>query len=155
MSGRRVLVGLVGVVLGVLGVSGALLAVLHDRDREDDPEPEPDGTEEEQSGVEAEAELSHTFPAEYDGPVWVTVDAADGGTRTVTISWGPWQRVISHAEEEPVTYVFDKNPTAAGDETVPTSVRVEPAAEVEFGSGTEVPEGAQDVNQDWIPSAED
>jgi hypothetical protein len=129
----------VGLVVGVIAVSGALFAVAS-------------GTGDDETTRERVARSStygHEFPADYAGPVWVTVDAVDATAHTVTIAWGPWERRIIHEDEAPVTYVFTKNPPEPGDENVPTTVTVEPDAEVTFGNGPTPPADAVDVNADW------
>ena len=147
---RRIWVGIVGLAIGIIAVSGALVAVLHDRaDSGIDPDDEapelPEGATED----------SHQWAAEYDGPVWITVDAEDASTRTVTIRWGPWERRIIHATAEPTTYVFDKRANDAVNVVEPATVRIEPGAEVEFYSGEEIPADAEDVNTGWIQVADD
>jgi hypothetical protein len=132
-------------VVGVIAVSGALIAVVSASGDGDEPKP---GRPVEESSYD------HEFPADYAGPVWITVDAADAGARTITIAWGPWERRIIHEDAGPVTYVFTKNPPSPDDENVPTTVTVEPAARVEFGNGPTPPAGAVDVNADWT-SADD
>lgn len=147
---RRIWVGLVGLAIGIIAVSGALVAVLHDRDDsgddEDDAAPElPEGATED----------SYEWPAEYAGPVWITVDAEDDSTRTVTIRWGPWQRRITHAKDEPTTYVFNKDANGVDNEAVPATVRIEPGADVEFGSGEDPPAESEVVDSGWTPVADD
>lgn len=93
------------------------------------------------------------YPEVYDGPVWITVDAPDAAPRLVTISWGAWQRRIDHASADPVTYWFTKGTSgAAGPATVETVVTADPPAEVTFGYGEFVPEGAVDVRDGWAPA---
>ena len=148
-ASRRPGLGLVvGVAIGVIAVSGALLAVVSGSGGDDPPErrPPPDAT--------AEAgRFEHQYPAAYDGPVWVTVDAPDAAPRTVTIRWGDYQRVVMHEGSAPHAYVFDKSANEPGEEK-PTFVIVEPAAEVAFASGPTPPSDADDVNRDWSPIPE-
>jgi hypothetical protein len=146
---RRIWVGIVGLAIGIIAVSGALVGVLYDRDESGD-----DADDETPELPEVATESSFTWPAAYAGPVWITVVAEDAGTRTVTIVWGPWQRRITHATAEPVTYVFDKDANGA-DEAVPATVRIEPGADVEFGSGEEPPADAEIVNSGWTSVADD
>jgi hypothetical protein len=123
---------LVGVIVGALAVSGALMAQLRKTD-----EPPPAKT------------WTHTWPAEVSGEVWITVDAEDVATRTITIRWGPWERPILHTSADPVTYVFTKDPTPQGEDPVPITVDVVPGATVEFGDGPP-PSPNEDVNADWV-----
>lgn len=90
----------------------------------------------------------HTFPDDYSGPVWITIDSPDAQVRTVTIVWGAWKRNILHEGTEPVTYLFAKG----SGPNIPVAVAVEPDATITFGSGTEPPGGAQDVNAGWTPN---
>lgn len=132
-----------GLVIGAVAVSGALAAVLYERgdtgngDSDDDD----DGDRPE---LELAAEWEHAFPESYSGPVWITVQAPDEATRTITIVWGPWQRTILHRGTEPVSYLFGKGEGP----TVPTWVGTEPEAQITFHRGTP-PDGAVDVNADW------
>lgn len=133
-----------GLVIGVIVVSGALVAVVAG------PGGGGDG-----GGGEAPpgpAEFTHTYPAAYDGPVWVTVSPPDGGVRTVTIDWGPWQRRVVHQGAEPASYWFSKGVDEAG-EPAALTVTVEPGAEVEFHRG-EPPAGATDVRKEWVRVAD-
>jgi hypothetical protein len=136
-----------GLAVGIVIVSGALVVVLNDPDDEGgDGDPVPSVRTPGQGASQSIFE----WPASYAGPVWITVDAADAAPRTITIRWGPWERRIVHEGADPVTYEFSKNPG----ETVPTTVRVDPAAEVSFGSGTP-PVDAVDVNAGWTQAADD
>jgi hypothetical protein len=122
----------VGVIVGAAAVSGALVAQL----RKSDEPPAP-------------TSWGYTWPAEVSGQVWITVDAEDAATRTVTIRWGPWERPILHTTADPMTYVFTKDPTPPGEDPVPITVDVVPGATVEFGNGPP-PTPNEDVNADWI-----
>lgn len=142
-----------GLAIGVVVASGALAAVLHDRGGDGD-----DGggggrdarrSEASPAGAEQTTETSYEWPNTYAGPVWITVDAPDAVPRTITIRWGPWERRIIHEAADPVTYEFAKSPDDLGEPTVPTLVRVEPGAEVTFGSGSTPPPDAVDVNPGW------
>jgi len=136
-----------GLVIGIVAVSGALGAVLYGDGGPDGHEPaarqpdEPDGP----------VEVSHEFPASYGGQVWVTINAGDDAPRSVTIRWGPWERRLVHESDGPVSYWFTKNPPKPGDENVPTTVRIEPAADVDFDQGTP-PVGAVDASTGWDPA---
>lgn len=139
-----------GLAIGILVVSGALVAVFHDREGDDGG----DGGEDDRRRAAAAAaaeptEASHEWPSSYAGPVWITVDAGDTTPRTIVIRWGPWERRIIHESADPVTYEFAKSPDDVGEPTVPTAVRVEPGAEVTFGSGATPPADAVDVNAGW------
>jgi hypothetical protein len=133
-------------LVGVLVVSGAVWAVLHG-DNEDDGEAEgrtpppdlPDATSTE-----------HLFPADYVGPVWITVEAADATPRDVTIRWGTWERIIVHQSAEPLVYEFTKERAETAETNVPAVVEVDPGADVAFDQGTEAPEDAVDVNEGWL-----
>ena len=132
--GRRRWLVLVGVIVGAVAVTGALAA----QQRESDEPP-------------AATTWRHTWPAEVSGDVWITVDAEDAATRTITLRWGPWQRPILHSTADPVTYVFTKDPTPPGEDPVPITVDVVPGATVEFGDGPP-PRPNEDVNADWVPA---
>ena len=93
-------------------------------------------------------EFTHTYPAAYDGPVWITVSAPDVGVRTVTIDWGPWQRRIMHESAEPASYWFGKEANEPGRAELLT-ITVEPEADVEFHQG-EPPADATDVREEWV-----
>jgi hypothetical protein len=127
----------VGLVVVAIAVSGALFAVAGVVG--DDPTRE---------RVARSSTYGHEFPADYAGPVWVTVDAVDATAHTVTIAWGSRERRIVHEDAEPVTYVFTKAPPGPGGESVPTTVTVEPDAVVTFGNGPAPPADAVDVNAD-------
>jgi hypothetical protein len=129
-------------VIGIVVMSGALLAVLHDRDS-DDPPPEP----------QAKTEWTHHYPADYAGPVWITVDAPDDAPRTLVIRWGPYQKRIHHDVAEPTIYLFNKDSVDASGESAPTTIHVEPGAVVTFGQGTNPPVGSLDVNDGWEDAA--
>ncbi len=149
-ASRRPGLGLVvGLVIGVVAVSGALVAVVSASGDEDPPR-------ESRDLPAGPRRFEHQYPASYDGPVWVTVDAADAGARTVTIRWGDYQRVVMHEGSAPHAYVFDKSADAPGEE-VPTFVIVDPSAEVAFDWGPTPPADADDVNSDWsrIPTTSD
>jgi hypothetical protein len=158
----------IGGVLGALAVSGAVWAAMgqdgSDGDGDSDggsttteaPEPAAapaDGGEGGEGGGEGRGEprtdWEHLFDAEYAGPVWITVTAPDDERRTVTITWGPWQRRIVHQDDEPRSYLFSKG---AGS-TVPLTVEVDPAATVDFGAGTP-PVDAEDVNDGWTETGD-
>lgn len=131
----------VGLVIGVIAVSGALVAVLQDSGGDDEPSPLPGGPIE-------PVEVTHEFPADYSGQVWITVTAADDAPRTVTIRWGPWERRFVHESPDPETYWFTKDPPQPGDENVPTTVRIEPGADVVFDQGS-APIGSFDMSTGW------
>jgi hypothetical protein len=145
----------VGTILGAIAVSGALIAVLHQRDQGNDGD-RPAGATDETGPPKATGRQhwQHEFPDGYAGPVWITVDPPDDLPRTITITWGPWQRQLLHDGNEPGTYLFAKSPTAPGEATVPTSVDVDPAAVVTFGQGKSPPRDAVDVNEGWIRVAD-
>ncbi|HEV7761193.1 MAG TPA: hypothetical protein VGO78_19435 [Acidimicrobiales bacterium] len=128
-----------GLVIGIVVMSGALLAVLHDRDSSDDSAPRP----------QAKTEWTHHYPAKYVGPVWITVDAPDDAPRTLVIRWGGYQKRIHHDVDEPTIYVFNKDSVDAGGKSVPTTIHVEPGAVVTFDQGPNPPVGSQDVNGGW------
>jgi hypothetical protein len=107
----------------------------------------------EPDGLDGPVEVSHEFPASYGGQVWITISAADDAPRSVTIRWGPWERRLVHQSDGPVSYWFTKDPPKPGDENVPTTVRIEPRAEVDFAQGTP-PVGAIDASNDWDHAAE-
>lgn len=138
--GRRRGVG-VGLVIGVVVVSGALVAVTRDGGGADEEDAAPDR----QDGP---TEVTHEFPADYGGQVWITVTAADSAPRSVTIRWGPWEKRFVHESADPVSYWFLKDPPQPGDENVPTTVRIEPSADVTFDQGTP-PVGARDASTGW------
>lgn len=123
---------LVGLVLGVLAVSGALLAILR---RSDGPEPA--------------TRWKHTWAAEVSGDVWITVDADGAETRRVDLHWGPFDRPILHTSADPMTYVFTKELTPEGQDPVAITVDVRPGAVVTFGEGSP-PTPFEDVNSDWV-----
>lgn len=123
---------LVGLVIGVVAVSGALLAILR---RSDGPEPA--------------AHWRHTWEAEVSGEVWITVDAETAETRRVDLHWGPFDRPILHTSADPMTYVFTKDRTPEGEDPVPITVDVAPGAVVTFGEGAP-PAPFEDVNSDWV-----
>jgi hypothetical protein len=136
-----------GALVGALAVSVAVLAVLNEQ-----------GDRGPAGGAGGEGEIAaeepgqslwrHTFPAAYQGPVWITVEAPDEEVRTVRIVWGAWQRHIVHEGSEPVTYHFLKG----GGPNIAVAVRVDPDATVTFDSGPEPPAGAEDVNAGWTPN---
>jgi hypothetical protein len=150
-----------GLLIGVVAVSGALIAVVHDRggDAGDAGRAGDADRAAARSGPvatsHARTEWTHEWSAAYSGPVWITVDAGDAGVRTVVIRWGPWQRRIVHETADPVTYVFKKDPTRAGDRLVPTTIHVEPGAEVAFGQGATPPTNSIDVNDGWTAAPDD
>lgn len=111
---------------------------------DEQPEPEP-------TPAAAPTSFSHTFPAEYEGPVWVTITAPDAQPRSVVLRWGPWQKPFTHQGVGPATYAFGKGATKPGEQTVPTTVDIEPGATVEFGQGAPPP-GTVSVANDWIPA---
>lgn len=148
MGGAGRLWAWIGTVLGAVAVSGALVAVLHQSDGDSGDRPAGASEQVGPPPAAGRQHWKHEWPATYAGPVWITVDPPDDVPRTVTITWGPWQRQILHDDAAPVTYLFGKSPTAAGDATVPTAVDVDPAAVVTFGSGTPPPE-AVDINDGW------
>lgn len=153
---------LIGLAVGALAVSGAIVAVLTDREGPATAEDANgsgeagDGEPEVLTGADGEpmdldTEWLHTFDEDHEGVVWITVTAPDTEVRSVTVSWGPWERHITHATTDPASYHFSKNLGP----TVTTVVRVDPAAHVTFGQGAP-PEGAIDVNDGWerIPEAD-
>lgn len=163
-SGRRSRAGrmVAGFAVGLVVVAVAVVTVLSDRSSSggDRGGGERVGGARQAAAVKtapteplpAAARYRHVFDRDYVGPVWITVDAPDAGTRSVTIKWGPWQRRITHQGAEPVTYHFWKGITSGIEDVPPTTVVVDPGAEVVFGAG-EIPQGAIDVNKDWEPAA--
>jgi hypothetical protein len=133
-----------GLVIGIIAVSGALVAVLHDRGGESEASPQPDEA----------VKISHTWPATFGGQVWITVDADDATPRSVTIDWGPWERRFVHESADPVTYWFTKDPPKPGDDNVPATVRIEPGAKVTFDQGPP-PVGALDRSTGWEHAPDD
>lgn len=97
--------------------------------------------------------FEHQWDDALDGPVWIVVETPDAIGRTVVIRWGPWQRTLRHERAGRASYVFDKDPTRAGEQTVPTTVTVTPGGSVGlvFGKGSP-PHGAIDVNDGWEPA---
>jgi hypothetical protein len=133
-----------GLIIGVVAAAGALVAVLQDSgggDRDGPPAP-----------VDGPIEATHEFPADYGGQVWITVVAPDAAPRSVSISWGPWEKRFVHESEDPQAYWFTKHEPQPGDESVPATVRVDPAAEVTFDQGTP-PIGALDRSTGWDPAS--
>lgn len=141
---------LVGVVAGAAAVSVAVLAVLNERpDRGSATASGASAGTTAAAGEEAgQSQWRHTFPDDYTGPVWITVDSPDARVRTVTIVWGAWKRNILHQGAEPVPYLFAKG----SGPNIPVAVAVEPHAIVTFGSGAEPPADAEDVNAGWTPN---
>jgi hypothetical protein len=133
-----------GLVIGIIAVSGAFVAVLHDRDGGDENEASPRQQDE-------PVEVTHEFPPDYGGQVWITVEADDATPRSVTIRWGPWEKHFVHESDGPMSYWFTKDPPKPGDESVPVTVRVEPGADVTFDQGTP-PVGALDKSTAWDPA---
>jgi hypothetical protein len=144
-------------VVGAAAVSGAVIAVLNERDDDpgggedvaDEQPAEPGDTFGDEAGDEpgedpGQSQWRHTFEPTYTGPVWITVQAPDSRVRTLTITWGAWQRQVIHEGTDAVSYLFTKG----GGENIPIAVEVAPDAVVEFGFGTP-PEGAEDINEDW------
>jgi hypothetical protein len=130
--------GVVGVAIGALLATVAALAMLS-TDTSD------------AASTRTSISADHLYPSEYGGDVWITVKAPDPHARTITITWGPWQRVIDHRTQGSRTYVFSKYPTRAGEQNVPVHVVVAPSAKVKFGSGRR-PAASIDVNDGWTPS---
>jgi hypothetical protein len=132
-------------VIGVVVVSGAFVAVLHDRGSDGgDAEAAPQQLDEEEKG-----EWTHHYPAEYVGPVWITVDASDAAPRSLVIRWGVYQRRVHHETGDPTIYVFAKDAVDTDGESVLTTIHVDPAAVVTFDQGPNPPVGSEDVNGDW------
>ena len=140
----------VGAVAGAAAVSVAVLAVLNERpDRGSAPASgDGEGTSLAAAEEPGRSQWRHTYPDDYTGPVWITVDSPDARVRTVTIVWGAWERGILHEGAEPMTYLFAKG----SGPNIPVAIAVEPDATVTFGSGVEPPDGAQDVNAGWTPN---
>lgn len=135
-------------IIGVIAVSGAVIAALYQPDANDTGtgDPDTDGTVSDGTVVsDFRTEWEHTFPTGYSGPVWITVTTPRAEPCTLTITWGPWQREILHADAESITYHFRKdNPN----DSVPIVVTAQPAAGVTFGTGPP-PIAAIDVNEGW------
>jgi hypothetical protein len=136
-----------GIFIGLLVVSGAVAAVLYGDGRD---ESGADGAPPPTSEPAAPTSQTHEWPAEYGGPVWITVDAADAAPRTITLSWGKWERTVVHLESGPISYEFTKGEPQPGDGNWPTIVEVDPGADVSFDQGDDPPSGAIDVNDGWI-----
>jgi hypothetical protein len=130
---------IIGVLLGALLVAVAALAMLT-------------GDSSDAASSRSPSSADHLYPSEYGGDVWITVKAPDARARTITITWGPWQRVIDHHTKQRRTYVFTKYPTRAGEQNVSVHVEVAPGAKVRFGSGRR-PADSIDVNDGWTPSS--
>ena len=92
--------------------------------------------------------VTERFPADYTGPVWVTVTVAgtagDAGPRDLELSWGPWRRWIRQQGAGPTAYWFEKKDRDA----VPVSIEVPEGADAVFGHGT-LPDGAVDARAGW------
>ncbi len=138
-----------GLVIGIIAVSGAFVAVLHDRGGGNGEEASAQRQQQDEP-----VEVSHEWPATYGGQVWITVTAADAAPRSVTIRWGPWEKHFVHESDEPLSYWFTKDPPAPGAENVPATIRIEPGADVTFDQGTP-PVGAIDTSTGWEPAPDD
>jgi hypothetical protein len=136
-----------GLVIGVIVVSGALVAVLQDPgsgdDRDAAPEPQ-----------EGPVEVTHAFPADYIGQVWITISAPDAAPREVTILWGPYEKHLVHQSADPKTYWFTRDAITTEADNIPATVQIEPGADVEFDQGM-APIGAIDASTGWEESPDD
>jgi hypothetical protein len=128
-------------------MSGALLAVLHDRtDSDADASPQ----------REEKTEWTHNYPADYVGPGWITVDVPDDAPRTLVIRWGAWQKRVHLDLDAPTVYVFSKDSIDESGESVPTTISVEPAAVVTFDQGPNLPVGSEDLRDAvWEPATDE
>ncbi len=86
--------------------------------------------------------LSERFPADYVGPVWLTLEG-DDRSYEVRVEWGRLSRSFTHTGPEERTYFFDRG-TAIYGRSGPLQVEVTPGTDVEFGFGP-APAGGIDV----------
>jgi hypothetical protein len=98
-----------------------------------------------------ETQVTFRFPPDHVGPVWITVSAPDDEPRTVTITWGPYQRTVDLRARHPQICWFEKRSIEPDESSVvETVVEVTPAASVEPGHGPEPPPGAIDISDGWV-----
>jgi hypothetical protein len=99
------------------------------------------------------AEVEHTFPADYVGPVWLTV-TGDDGSHEITVEWGRLSHTFVHDGGRQETYFFDRG-TAVYGRSGPLHVTISPPAEVSFGHGP-APAGGVDIGDvPWDAAAEE
>lgn len=91
--------------------------------------------------------FERSFPDEFVGTVWFTVEAQDDSPRTVTATWQVLQRRFEHRGRGPTTYLVTKG--AGVERAGPLVIDVDPGAKVTFSFGT-APPGAIDLSsQPW------
>ena len=141
---RSVRRGVVGAAVGAL-IAVVALAGLAGSDGDGDARP----GRRPQDGTAPAGEVTHQFPGDHIGPVWIEVTSPPDTPSVVTIVWGPWQRTVHHRGGF-ATYEFLQNADPNG--VTPLTVRSAPATDVVFGYGPEAPAGAVDVNDGWDPA---
>jgi hypothetical protein len=141
---RSVRRGVVGAAVGAL-IAVVALAGLAGSDDDGDARSgrRPPG------GTAPAGEVTHQYPGDHVGPVWIEVTSPPDTPSVVTIVWGPWQRTVHHRGGS-ATYEFLQNADPAG--VTPLTVRSAPSTDVVFGYGPEAPAGAIDVNDGWDPA---
>lgn len=88
-------------------------------------------------------ELTHTFPDDYLGPVWVEIGADGTTSHEVTVRWGRLSTTFTHEGPGTETYHFDRGTIVYG-RSGPLEVTVDPPADVTFDHGP-VPIGGIDI----------
>ncbi len=78
-------------------------------------------------------QFEFTFPDDYIGTVWFTIDPPDDRDRQVTVEWGRLRTSFVHVGDEPATYFFDRG--GLDGRLGPLLVEVSPPAEASSSYG--------------------
>jgi hypothetical protein len=92
--------------------------------------------------------VSHLFPSDYTGPVWVTISETPPRTQLVTLTWGPRTQSFPHAGPDAETYSFTKDWTDEG-APQPLDVHLPAGGQVDFDAGANPPDDAISIAADW------
>lgn len=100
-----------------------------------------------QDDAEASSHHEYTYPDDFIGTVWFTVEASDARERQIDVEWGRLETSIAHETDDAVTYFFDRG--GFDGRLGPLLVDVSPPAEVSFSFGVAPVDGVDIGATPW------
>lgn len=104
-------------------------------------------------GTDRSGRFEELFPADYVGPVWLTLAPDEARTYEVELRWGRLSTEFTHTGPGDATYYFDRG-TAIYGRDGPLQVEVSPRVDVTFGFGPAPPGGIDLGARPWTVEPE-